>query len=351
MFGSPVLGVILGLVFVYFMFSMIVSKVNETVCAKLAWRSRDLEKWLRKTLDPPDPDGRPPVSSEKFKQSSLITSITPEGARRKLPSYIPPRTFSLAILDLLAPGDEQVSTVEQVKQAVAKLPENHPAKAPLMRLSIEAGDDLSALRVGIEGWFDDSMGRVSGWYKRRVQRWLLVYAAVIAVTLNVDSILIARTLWAQDAVREAVIANVASQPAPGSPAAGEQVDGLQDVSSRVAAVRGLKLPIGWAPEKADGVRNPDPRRWPGFQADLLWKLIGLGITVGALSLGAPFWFDLLNKISKLRSSGDRPVSSSAPPAVSSDQPVVVLQQAGSGQFARPALRAETRELELSRPSA
>ncbi len=332
MFDSPVLAVILGLIFVYFVFSMVVSKLNEAVSAKLAWRSRDLEKWLRKTLDPPDPDNQPPVSSEKFKQSSLITSITPEGARRGLPSYVSPRTFSLAILDLLAPGDGQVTTIDQVKAAVADLPPNHPAKAPLTRLAIQAGDDLTAFRAGVEGWFNDSMARVSGWYKKRVQRWLLIYAMVITVALNVDTIVITRTLWSDGAVRDAVVAQAARQTETGAPTQDQtrQVGDLEDVSKRVAEVKRLNLPIGWAPERKGTVPNPDPRRFPGLRPsiDQLLKVLGLAITVGALSLGAPFWFDLLNKISKLRSAGDRPSTSPSQPTATPDQSVVgVLQKA------------------------
>lgn len=332
MFGSGVLGVVIGLIFVYFVFSMIVSKLNEFVSAKLSWRARDLERWLRKTLDPPDPDDQPPVSSEKFKESSLIASITPDGAGRRLPSYISPRTFSLAVLDLLAPGDNQVGTVQQVKDALAGLPANHPAKAPLTRLAIEAGEDLAALRVGIEGWFNDSMARVSGWYKRRVQRWLLIYGLLITLFLNVDTILIARTLWGQDSVRDAVVAQAAQQAqtrGAGGGATGDaaqQSAELNDVSNRVAEVDRLDLPVGWAPEKIEGgLRNPDPRRWPGWTWGLAVKALGLAITVGAISLGAPFWFDLLNKISKLRSAGDRPSTTPSQPTASANQPVLVVQ--------------------------
>jgi len=323
MFGSSILAVILGLIFVYFVFSMIVSKVNEAVAAKLAWRARDFEKWLKKTLDPPD--GDPPVSSKSFKQSTLITSITREGAKHDLPSYIAPGTFSLAILDLLASGDKQVKTVEEVQQAVANLPPNHPLKAPLARLAIEAGNDLAALRLGIEGWFNDSMQRVGGWYKRRVQRWLLVYALAATVLLNVDTIAIARVLWTQQAVQDAVVAQAARQTATGTPTqdSGTQVGDLNGISTRVAEVKRLNLPIGWAPEKKDGRANPDPRRWPGRSPDLVVKLLGLALTVGALSLGAPFWFDLLNKISKLRSAGDRP--STDPPPDPASPPVLVIQ--------------------------
>ncbi len=102
--------VILGLLFVYFVFSMIVSKLNEAIAAR--WRggpanSRNgcARRWT------PRPRGLAARELGKVQAEQPHLSITPEGARRKLPSYISPRAFSLAILDLLAPGDEQVTTV------------------------------------------------------------------------------------------------------------------------------------------------------------------------------------------------------------------------------------------------
>lgn len=306
MFGSTVLSVVLGLVLVYFVFSMACSKINETVSARLQWRAKDLETWLRKALDPKDADRSTTsaITADAFKQSSLITAVTPEGAKKGLPSYIAPQTFSLALLDLLAPDDGQVTTLDEVKRALDALPAGHPAKAPLTRVAIEAGKDLAAFRAGVEGWFNDSMGRVSGWYKRRVQRWMLVYAATLTILLNVDTLAITRTLWNQDTVRQAVVARVESEPG-----------GLEAVSAKVSDVKNLGLPVGWVFESEKAGDPTDPRRWPGADpAALLVKLLGLAITVGALTLGAPFWFDVLNSISRLRSTGDRPATTTPPPA-------------------------------------
>jgi hypothetical protein len=36
------------------------------------------------------------------------------------------------------------------------------------------------------------------------------------------------------------------------------------------------------------------------------KILGLLVTVLAISLGAPFWFDLLNRLVNLRSTGKPP---------------------------------------------
>jgi hypothetical protein len=326
MFGSTTLAVVIGLVFVYFVFSMICSTINETVAARLSWRSRGLESWLRKSLDPPGESNQAMVSSDRLKKSSLITSITPERSKSGLPSYLSPGTFSLAVLDVLSPGDDQVKSLVEVKSALAELPEGHPAKAPLTRVALEA-HDLAEFRAGVEGWFNDSMARVSGWYKRRVRRWMLVYAAVVTLVLNVDTIVLARSIWGQDTVRQAVVAQVArgaQAPAPGQDASAGA--NLNDVSRRVAEVKGLDLPIGWAPEKKHGARNPDPRRWPGNDlGGLLVKALGLGLTVGALSLGGPFWFDLLSKVSRLRASGERPSTGASQPTPAPNQPIVVVQ--------------------------
>ena len=337
MFGSTILVVVLGLIFVYFVFSTLCSQVNEVVSARLGWRAHDLESWLRKALEHPSPDDEACLLSlDRFKSSSLIQAITPEKAKLQLPSYVSPRTFSMAVLDLLAPGDDQVTTIDEVKAAVAGLPEGHPAKAPLTRLAIEAGDDLATFRAGVEGWFNDSMARVSGWYKRRVQRWLLAYAAVLTLALNVDTIVLARALWSQDGVRQAVVAQVARDTqattttvqATGRDQATTTttVNELEKVASRVADVSKLGIPIGWASEKKGGQPNPDPRRWPGWHPmGLLVKLLGLALTVGALALGAPFWFDLLNKVTKLRSAGDRPATTPSQPTPAPNQPVVIVQ--------------------------
>jgi hypothetical protein len=285
------------------------------LAAGLQGRPDTLEKWLRKSLDPKGAgsSASSAITADKLKSSSLVMSVTPEGAKKGLPSYLAPQTFSLALLDLLAPGDGQVTTVDEVKRALNDLPPGHPAKAPLTRAAIEAGNDLAAFRAGVERWFNDSMARVSGWYKRRVQRWMLVYAAALTILLNVDTVAIAKTLWNQDTVRQSVVAHAQAQGSTGAEARKE-----------VSDIKTLGIPIGWTFNKDEVDHKSDPRRWPGTDTGgLFLKLLGLAFTTGALSLGAPFWFDLLNNIARLRSTGERPSTTSPPPA----PPVVAVQPA------------------------
>jgi hypothetical protein len=63
------------------------------------------------------------------------------------------------------------------------------------------------------------------------------------------------------------------------------------------------LPLGWSlgsNAAADDIRKP-PKG-----GNLLWKALGLLLTGLALSLGAPFWFDVLKGLGSLRSTGRPP---------------------------------------------
>ena len=83
-----------------------------------------------------------------------------------------------------------------------------------------------------------------------------------------------------------------STGAPASDPAEEAKTAIQRASDCVAAVKALGLPLGWAEEN-----RPD--------SGLGWfaKFGGIVITVFALMLGAPFWFDTLNKLARLRATG------------------------------------------------
>jgi hypothetical protein len=61
----------------------------------------------------------------------------------------------------------------------------------------------------------------------------------------------------------------------------------------------VQFPVGWSKEGS--------RKLPDNFADACQKLAGILLTTFALSLGAPFWFDSLNKVINLRSAGKPPV--------------------------------------------
>lgn len=81
---------------------------------------------------------------------------------------------------------------------------------------------MARVRENIEGWYNASMDRVSSWYKRRAQVTILILGLFIAITVNVDTITIAKRLSTDKALRESLIAAAdayAKENAP-APAAG-----------------------------------------------------------------------------------------------------------------------------------
>lgn len=72
--------------------------------------------------------------------------------------------------------------------------------------------DLREGREKIERWFDDTMERASGWYRHRSQTCLIIISLAVAIAFNVDSILIAKTQWIDDALRATVVATAGKRP-------------------------------------------------------------------------------------------------------------------------------------------
>ncbi len=208
---------------------------------------------------------------------------------------------------------------------------NGNIKTSLLTLIDEAGNDINKARANIEGWYNDAMDRVSGWYKRRVHWILMVIGLLAAGFLNIDTITVTRTLWYDDTLRKSVATAAdtyvkGNQPSP-TPAPNDTAkpeDQAKDALKRVKEVQieinSLGLPIGWIYEpKADDPKyaddkgkeqyqkdieayKTDPRRFPNDPTNWFLKVLGILFTALAVSQGAPFWFDLLNKFIVIRST-------------------------------------------------
>ena len=152
------------------------------------------------------------------------------------------------------------------------------------------------------------MDRVSGWYRRLTQFILLVIGLASAVLLNVDAVAVTQHLYSNDTLRQLIVAGADKlpQPSTASPAQGEAIP--QPPRQLLNDIRGYGFPIGWAWK--EGFPEPVPQcALHGGKAGcdlgvsgILMMALGWLITAFAVSLGAPFWFDVLNKIMVIRST-------------------------------------------------
>jgi hypothetical protein len=350
--GQQALDVAIGLILVFFLLSVVCSAINEAFATALAWRSETLLAGLRSLLadaseppsrprqtrkgqatDPKAAAGPPAVETRDPRQPTLsaildhplVRSLVDETARRKIrrevPSYLPSRTFATALLDTVAPDVvrklneqrgpeagplESHDVMREVGESVRVI-ENHQIRTVLEALVDDAREDIDRFREGIEQWFDATMERVSGWYKRHVQLRLWLIAFLVAFGLNADAFQIGNQLWKDDALRAAVVAQAQKTVDEGDTS---DIDGAgggggdsngKTVSESVEDVEELSLPIGWS-------LDPDDPRWPDDFWGFAGKLSGLLVTWIALTMGAPFWFDLLGRVSRVRGTGSKPAA-------------------------------------------
>ncbi len=71
------------------------------------------------------------------------------------------------------------------------------------------------------------------------------------------------------------------------------------METNLGKIQNLGLPIGW--DRNNPKLVPPLSSWEDIGGWLL-KIFGWLITAVAISLGAPFWFDLLNKFMVVRST-------------------------------------------------
>jgi len=194
--------------------------------------------------------------------------------------------------------------IDAIRASIASI-QNPFVQRALTTLVDASGNSMDKLLEDTEAWYDSAMERVSGWYKRRVQWIIIGLAIVLTVALNADTLVIAGHLAQDPALRTAVV-SAATDYAKARPQQGTPPE--VQLQQNIDALSALGLPIGWAWPAAQASASGgaaaavDPRQPPSTVGGWLLKILGWLMTTFAISLGAPFWFDILNKVAGLRSS-------------------------------------------------
>lgn len=308
---DPIIGVAIGLILIFLLLGLIAAALQEIVARVLQWRGKELKEGLENLLEA----GTNPGAFQRIYQHPLVTSSAASG---RLPSYLSAQNFAIALSDSLR-NNSGATVIGQIEQSIQALPPR--PKRALEALLRDAGGSYEVFRWRVERWFDDSMDRVSGSYKRRSQTFALIFGLAVAVLLNVDSIGIGRSLWMDPQRRQVVVqsAELYLQPHPATAAASTSPNASADAASDAQHLKAaidelnqLPLPIGWTIDSAQ-----DQSTWDAVVRVLLhsgWggplKVIGWLVTALAVSLGAPFWFDTLQKFLNIRGAGPAPARSS-----------------------------------------
>ncbi|MEQ8472021.1 MAG: hypothetical protein RIC35_12595 [Marinoscillum sp.] len=397
MSGSVALDVVIGLVFIYLLYSLLASIVQEIISTHLNLRAQNLREAISRMLNDDDDADQITFWQKISERLNLFRFNIKNGAinqfydhqeisglgrsKRKQPSAINATSFAKVVFDYLKKKGEGISELEKVKSGLKSIQAGPGADILgkktceyVESLLIDAQHDLDKFKENLNTWFDRTMEQTTEWYKQRVQIILLIIGFSIAWVFNADTFVIIKKLSVDKDLREQMVQLASNYLESNSheylavpklklldsitvdttanadtlkQALANYSKSVSEYNERLDSLLAVKKELqkdidkannllgqgSWLPDRikvdTSGFLYPthiEPdlagkifnkcdqkdRSVAGF-ADvtwwnrvaywflLLWKhFFGYLLTALALSLGAPFWFDLLNKLMQLR---------------------------------------------------
>jgi hypothetical protein len=303
LFNSTVLDWAIGIVFVYLLLAILCTTINEWIAGITGVRAQTLKQAIAQLLDDQPHNGGDPTKSflAQFYAHPLIAGMMTPGKKASdaHPSYLPSRTFATAVMDLATVGTQGSITFVTLESGIKNLPDGD-VKTALLSLLQNASGDLNRAQKNIEHWFDDTMERASGWYKRRTQVVTVVVAAVLTIGTNADTVRIGHVLWTNNTLRSTIVekAKKADTSASNARVEYEKNNPMKPVFKPAKDdLSMLSFVLGW-----QGEDLKDGKAW-------LLRILGWFLSTVAISMGAPFWFDMLNKVMNVRNAGKKPDTS------------------------------------------
>jgi hypothetical protein len=272
-----------------------------------------------------------PTSRKFFNQPSI--KFLGENSLFSKPSYLSADNFSTTLIRMLRGQgfDGSKPPMLLIKSTLESnaLNMDQETLGYLKCLYVESSDDVGRFKSNVEQWFNETMERSTGWYKRQTRFILFTIGFVMAVIFNIDTIEITSKLSKDDDLRNQIVRmaegfndsvkvpksdfyqNIAMHLTHDSTVRDTgtvslKYEMIKVLASRNDSVMNL-MGLGWKekcgkPQKcmfkcmetACSYSLPQKSPW---QAILGWLITAL-----AISLGSSFWYDLLNKLLKLRST-------------------------------------------------
>ena len=274
--------------------SLLVTAIQEGISSFLKLRGSNLKKGINQLVGDKMAKSvcsHPLMETMKAKKSQW-------GIGEPFPSYLKSKYFSQILVDVISPKDEVLGDgMKKVGKSIDKI-SNENLKKILKIFHQKANGEMEKFEGLLSEWFDAGMERASGWYQRKVQLILLVISFVVVVVINANALNVAKTLWKDKSARNRIVA-MAEAMSQSDLAENEKREIIMNNMNN-----NIRIPLGW-----EHVGNHKDCWYERINSALTWtSFLGWIITILAVSLGAPFWFDLIGKISKIRKSSKEKTS-------------------------------------------
>ena len=274
MFGIQALNIVISMIFIYLLFSLFVSIINEMISRLFNTRGNQLFETVHELIGDEGvkalyQDPRINILVQKGSKISGVKKKIDDLKNKRLPDFIPEEIFGEIIADI--PNEKLKGYMETVDE------------------------ELKNTKEEVTKIFETALLKTQQVYKQNMRFWVFIISAIVTVSFNVDSIKIFKIL-SNDPALAAAVASQAEQYI----ALNDSLDlGYSDagIDSLKRQLRVLHQEQVAGMEQSMGIGWNTPKIWK----ELRWhSLPGFIITVLALSLGAPFWFDLLKKVVNIK---------------------------------------------------
>ena len=377
MFNNVALNVVIGLVFIYLLYSLLATVLSEVIATKLALRARNLKEAIDRMLNDETEKGwwgrlwdslkltKNPSNkiTENFYNHPEIKYLGSSGIF-KTPSAFKAVSFSKTLMNVLL-GDGEI-TKEKVESRLKEIIKFSESKSKdddehkvldaetakyIYSLWQESYGDIIKFKLQLEAWFNRTMEQATEWYKRKIQIVLFVLGFCMAWFFNADTFSIISKLSTDKDARDQLVtmanAYVQNNKTVADTAVIKDMAQLKNYTQKLDSLLQVKKQLdediknantilgfgSWPADSvlvsfdaktqkkiytplidAEALSKEDQTmsdgklyfsqkdKWNYFFALLGIHFFGFIVTAFAISLGAPFWFDLLNKLMKLRTS-------------------------------------------------
>lgn len=360
---NTILETAISLVLIFFIFSIITYVIQELIAVNLKYRSKMLWKSIAQLFDGIQLPGRMQLVKAIDNSNATNTNLFYDHAEIKTlqqnlnrrPNYIPAANFALALMDMVAANApaavRQNDLFKDIKSGLTTYTANDGKIFAVLKNLVDTSADIKELQKKIEDWFNNYMHRVTGWYQSHTVVSVRIIAVVVTLLFNINVINLAKVIYKNGNLRSSLVAladNVVDHPetvtkyysktfdeqnhdlitkydsmiAAADPAhkpalEKEKADTLEKLAThftknQLAAIDTLTsklkadgLPLGWPHSPLVLAAWQHDNKNDSFY-DILLIIAGWIIGACCISMGAPFWFDMLNKLVNVRRSGIKP---------------------------------------------
>ncbi len=215
-----VLDIAIGIVLIYFLYSLLSSIIAEIISSWIGMRARmlkqgidnilndkqigsgqDTRKWLQDIFLVEDNNFRY-TNAGKFYEEPSIKYLAKPGEqawyslRNRKPAYVSPETFVITVLNMFSNKGRGISEWDKVKFAIeTNAMHLEPETLKMFQDLVKRSDDNFKNFVDLLlHHFADTMDRVNGWYKRKIGTIIFYIGLFLCTLLNVDTFQIINTL-------------------------------------------------------------------------------------------------------------------------------------------------------------